>query len=44
MCHKTHDTCEHPERRPKDGKCGEEQIKQCHGEKEDHPCNSEKQK
>ncbi|MGD9551601.1 MAG: hypothetical protein AB7V60_00595 [Candidatus Caldatribacteriota bacterium] len=36
--------CEHPERKPKDGKCGKEQIKKCHGEKEDHPGSGEKQK
>ncbi len=34
--------CKHPERRPKEGKCDEEQIKKCHGEKEGHPCDSEK--
>jgi len=38
-----HDNCEHPERKPKDGKCSEEQIKKCHGEKEGHPCDSEKE-
>lgn len=38
-----HNDCEHPERRPKDGKCSEEQIKRCHGGKEEHPCDSEKE-
>ena len=38
-----HNDCEHPERRPKDGKCSEEQIRRCHGEKEKHPCDSEKE-
>ena len=39
----SNDNCEHPERRPKDGKCSEEQIKKCHGSKEEHLCDSEKQ-
>ena len=38
----SHDTCEHPERKPKDGKCSEEQIKKCHGSPNTHPCESEK--
>jgi len=39
----SNNNCEHPESRPKDGKCSEEQIKKCHGSTEDHPCDSEKQ-
>jgi hypothetical protein len=35
----TKDNCEHPELRPKDGKCGEELIRQCHGDQSKHPCN-----
>ncbi|HPU01377.1 MAG TPA: hypothetical protein PK568_05725 [Bacillota bacterium] len=37
MC-KPKTECEHPERRPKDGKCSEELIKECHGEKKEKSC------
>ncbi|MBT9164641.1 MAG: hypothetical protein DDT22_00633 [candidate division WS2 bacterium] len=30
--------CPKPELRPKDGKCSEEQIKECHPEEKTHPC------
>jgi hypothetical protein len=33
--------CEHPELKPKDGKCSEKQIKECHGDEMNHPCDSE---
>jgi len=36
------DNCKHPERKPKDGKCSEGQIKECHGNEEDHPCERKK--
>lgn len=36
------DNCEHPELRPADGKCSEEQIKKCHGNVKEHTCESEK--
>lgn len=39
----SHNECEHPEARPKDGKCSAEQIKKCHGSEEEHPCDNEKQ-
>ncbi len=40
----TNNNCEHPERKPKNGKCSEEQIRKCHGEKEIHPCEETKEK
>ncbi|MFW6148940.1 MAG: hypothetical protein ACOC6D_03690 [Atribacterota bacterium] len=40
----SYDNCEHPDRKPKDGNCSEEQIKKCHGEKEIHPCEGTKEK
>lgn len=30
--------CEQPHLKPKEGKCGEKQIKECHGDKGEHPC------
>lgn len=30
--------CEHPERKPEDGKCCAELIEKCHGEEKEHPC------
>jgi ArsR family transcriptional regulator len=31
--------CEHPEKlKDSEGKCSKEQIKECHGERDDHPC------
>ncbi len=33
--------CEHPERRPADGKCSKELIEKCHG-KEEHKCEDKK--
>lgn len=33
--------CEHPELKPKDGKCSEKQIKECHGNEMNHPCDCE---
>ena len=31
--------CEHPERlKGKPGECSPEQIKECHGDVEEHPC------
>jgi|LSQX01.1.fsa_nt_gb hypothetical protein len=30
--------CEHPELKPEEGKCSEEQIKHCHCDEKDHPC------
>ncbi len=36
-------TCMHPELRPEDGKCSEEQIQKCHGNKNEHPCDSEEE-
>ena len=35
--------CEHPEKlKGKPGECCPEQIKECHGEGEEHPCAEEK--
>jgi len=35
--------CEHPEKlKGKPGECSPEQIKECHGEGEEHPCAEEK--
>jgi len=35
--------CEHPERlKGKPGECSPEQIKECHGDVEEHPCVKEK--
>jgi hypothetical protein len=35
--------CEHPERlKGKPGECSLEQIRECHGEVEEHPCVKEK--
>lgn len=34
--------CEHPDRRPVDGKCSKELIEKCHGSTKEHPCKSEK--
>ncbi|AKL96383.1 hypothetical protein CACET_c29390 [Clostridium aceticum] len=31
MSENNKDTCTHPELKPKDGKCSEKQIKECHG-------------
>ena len=32
-------TCEHPEKlKGKPGECSPEQIKECHGDIEEHPC------
>lgn len=36
--------CEHPELKPKDGKCSEELIKKCHGDVEEHPCDCDCEK
>lgn len=38
----SHDNCEYPERKPKEGKCSEEQMRKCHGNEEDHPCERKK--
>jgi len=35
--------CEHPELKPDDGKCSEKQIKECHGDVKEHPCDCEKE-
>ncbi len=37
-------TCEHPERKPKNGKCSKELIKKCHGNKKEHPCDQKSTK
>jgi len=34
--------CQRPDLRPAHGKCSEEQIKKCHGDKKEHPCAGEK--
>lgn len=34
-------TCDHPELKPKDGKCSEELIKQCHGTEKESLCTNE---
>ncbi|RNC29391.1 MAG: hypothetical protein AWM53_00744 [Candidatus Dichloromethanomonas elyunquensis] len=34
--------CQNPELRPASGKCSEEQIKECHGDEKEHPCECEK--
>jgi len=37
------DCCEHPDKlKGKPGECSEEQIKECHGDTKEHPCESEK--
>lgn len=36
--------CEHPELRPKDGKCNDELIEKCHGKDKTHPCNENDKK
>ncbi len=36
------DKCKHPELRPEDGKCTDEQIKKCHGDEEKHTCDEKK--
>jgi len=33
--------CKHPELKPKDGKCSEKQVKECHGDEMNHPCDCE---
>lgn len=33
--------CEHPELKPEKGKCSEQQIKECHGDEKEHPCEKE---
>ena len=34
------DVCEHPEKlKGKPGECSPEQIKECHGNDKNHPCN-----
>lgn len=33
--------CKHPELKPESGKCSEKQIKECHGDEKDHPCDKE---
>lgn len=30
--------CEHPDLRPKSGKCSDELIEKCHGKVKTHPC------
>lgn len=40
----SHKECEHPEHKPKDGKCREEQIRECHGPGEKHPYEETKEK
>ncbi len=30
--------CKRPELKPKDGKCSEKQITECHGKEEKHTC------
>lgn len=33
--------CKHPDLKPRNGKCSEEQVKQCHGDEKNHPCDEE---
>jgi hypothetical protein len=40
----SNDKCEHPELRPKDGKCSEQLVKECHGDQVKHPCNCNQHK
>ncbi len=36
-------TCKHPEKlKGKPGECTPEQIEECHGDSEEHPCSDEK--
>lgn len=35
-------SCHRPDLRPKDGKCDEKQIQECHGDEKQHPCESAK--
>ncbi len=30
--------CKQPKLRPKEGKCSEKQIKECHGNEKEHTC------
>ncbi len=32
--------CEHPDLKPKSGKCSDEQIEKCHGKVKTHPCST----
>jgi len=36
------ESCCHPEQRPAEGPCSPEQIRKCHGEVAEHPCEPEK--
>jgi hypothetical protein len=36
--------CEHPELKPKEGKCSDELIKKCHGKDKKHPCEEKSDK
>ncbi len=35
--------CDHPDRRPSDGKCSKDLVEKCHGKEENHKCEDEKQ-
>ncbi len=34
--------CDHPDLKPKDGKCSEELINRCHAHEKDHACDDRK--
>ncbi len=35
------DQCQHPELKPRKGKCSKQQIRQCHGDEQNHPCDTD---